>query len=222
MLLFPICLFMFVATAVIGARAYIDGGVRHALPAVAVAPALIALVVIVFGGDAALAGDGASVSMAGFVDLLAPYAEAIASGAILAFLTWLTAALRTYLGLNMDARHREALHSAALTGVRQAISSLHVRAGAKPVEVRSALVAKAVEWMETSVPGAIGHFGLTPSRLQILAESKLAELLMPTTAAAATATPASSRDAVDALKSAVLGMKIPVDDASPPPTKPPD
>ena len=48
---------------------------------------------------------------------VAPYLFTTISAAVIAVLTWLAELFRRWTGIQIEAKHREALHSAAMTGV---------------------------------------------------------------------------------------------------------
>lgn len=124
----------------------------------------------------ALAAD--SVISAGPVfDLVQPYIEAGVSAAVLTGLTWLGIVFRNWTGLQIEARHREALHSAVMTGVSKALTATGDKLDNITVGSRSAIVADAVDWVTKSTPDAVRYFGLTPDKLQTLALAKLGQIL---------------------------------------------
>src|SRR5688500_17753659 len=49
--------------------------------------------------------------------LVAPYLFTAVSAGVVAVLGWATALFKQWTGIQIEARHREALHSAAMTGV---------------------------------------------------------------------------------------------------------
>lgn len=116
-------------------------------------------------------------SVGSLVAVLAPSIEAVASAVILALIGWIGAAVQRYLGIRIEASHREALHSAAMTGVRQALVAIEREAKTVPFDLHNELMNKAVQWMIGSVPDAIAFFGLDDDQLEKLAQSKLTELM---------------------------------------------
>lgn len=95
----------------------------------------------------------------------------IAGTVTTALIGWAAAKARARWGIEIEARQREALHSALMTGAQLALARLG--AGAAP----SALTAAAVEYAQGSVPGAIS--GLRPAAgvLSDLALAKVAALI---------------------------------------------
>lgn len=137
---------------------------------------LALLALWVFGTNFAHAA-ATEVSAGDLVDTVRPWIEAAASGVLMTLIGWGAALLRRYVGIQLDSGHRAALHSAAMTGVRMALSQLSTSGAQLTVDTRSEIIAGAVRWMRTSVPEAIAYFGLPPERLAALAESKAAEVL---------------------------------------------
>ncbi|WOI34186.1 hypothetical protein R1T40_05495 [Tritonibacter scottomollicae] len=73
-------------------------------------------------------------------------------------------------GLDIEARHREALHSALMSGIRAGVER-------GPNEAAEVLIREAVEHAKRSVPDAILRLGPDDSVLSNLARSKLAGLI---------------------------------------------
>ena len=73
-------------------------------------------------------------------------------------------------GLDIEARHREALHSALMSGIRAAVER-------GPEEAVEVLVQEAVEHAKASVPDALLRLRPDEAILQNLARSKLAQVL---------------------------------------------
>lgn len=78
--------------------------------------------------------------------------------------------IRQKTGLEIEARHREALHSALMSGVQAGL-----RAG--PTAARDVLIERAVAYAQASVPDAIRKLGPRDFILRQLAESKVNEVL---------------------------------------------
>lgn len=78
--------------------------------------------------------------------------------------------IRQKTGLEVEARHREALHSALMSGVMAGL-----RAG--PDAARDVLIDRAVAYAKSSVPDAIRKLGPKDFVLRQLAEAKVNDLL---------------------------------------------
>ena len=105
--------------------------------------------------------------------LLQPTVEALAAALVSGLIAWGAATLRRLAHIDIEARHRDSLHSAAMTGVRMASSRLGASVSGLTVAVRSQIVADAADWVIESVPDALAYLGVTPDRIVPLVESKL-------------------------------------------------
>lgn len=117
-----------------------------------------------------------TINLGGLWDSLAPLIRAFGESCIAALLGWVAVRIHRWTGLQIEARHREALHSAAVTGANLALDRLGERAGNTSIEVRSAVLAEAYDWVVRSTPDALAYFGLGPDRVRQLIESKLSAI----------------------------------------------
>lgn len=90
---------------------------------------------------------------------------------VTALIGWAAAQARARWGIEIEARQREALHSALMTGAQLALARLG------PQATQSALTAAAVEYAERSVPGAMAGLKPTASTLHDLALAKIVPLI---------------------------------------------
>ena len=114
-----------------------------------------------------------AVSLGGLHEVLAPYVFMAVSGAVVGLLTWATALFKKWTGIQIEARHREALHSAIMTGVSAALARSRTKAASVTVDVKTQAVKEAVEWAYRSVPDALKYLGASPEVLAELAASKI-------------------------------------------------
>ena len=114
-----------------------------------------------------------TVSAAPLFQLVEPYLVSGLGALVTALIAWAAAAFQKWTGVRIDQAHREALHGAAMTGVAMALSKLGVAADSLTVDVKSAVIAQTIAWVEKSVPGALAHFEMTPDKLADLVESKI-------------------------------------------------
>lgn len=117
-----------------------------------------------------------------------PTITAVASAIVLFLITLLANTVQKYLKVSIDASNRDALHSAIMSGINLGLDKVGGKVNAANLDVKNAVVAEAINWVETSVPGALAHFGITPDAIAALATAKLQALLEPGAAATATAT----------------------------------
>ena len=89
---------------------------------------------------------------------------------VTAIIGWAAAKARARWGIEIEARQREALHSALMTGAQLALSRLGPQAS------QTALLAETLNYAQSSVPGAI--LGLQPAAgvMGNLALAKIATL----------------------------------------------
>ena len=112
---------------------------------------------------------------------VAPYLFTTISAAVIAVLTWLAELFRRWTGIQIEAKHREALHSAAMTGVAAAFTKIGEKADTLTIDAKSEIIRDGVDWVFKSVPDALAHFNVTPQSIATLVESKLAILLQSKT-----------------------------------------
>ncbi|WP_406646832.1 hypothetical protein QEZ52_00220 [Aliisedimentitalea scapharcae] len=103
-------------------------------------------------------------------DQLEPTILEALSVLLMAVIVYVSNLIRRKTGLDIEARHREALHSAIMTGVLAAIKE-------GPDEAKEMLVQKAIGYARVSVPQAISHFGPDNFILRRLAERYANEAL---------------------------------------------
>lgn len=126
----------------------------------------------------AQASDGSAPS-GGLLDSLRPVLSIIADILIGAVIAWAAARYRAATGRDIEARHREALHSALSTGVGIAIKRL----GADPSALHhSRAVDIVIDWTRQGAGDAVRYFDLDSGALRNLAAGKLGQALPVTPA----------------------------------------
>lgn len=128
---------------------------------------LIAMAGLAFGQDTTPVPDSVVV-FDGFLGWLRPYVMELLSVIIGACVVWATKKFHDLTGMNIEAKHREALQSALRNGANLVLDKIpdHVA-----IDVRSTAVAKGIDYVLGSVPDAVKYFELSPE--------KIAELLKP-------------------------------------------
>lgn len=124
----------------------------------------------------AFAGDG-SIPVSLFLDPVRPYVAEVATIVIAGLVGWLGRRIHTLTGLNIEARHREALQSALENGARLVLDRVARSAGGKVVPLGNTVLGDGVEYVLRSVPDAVQHFGLSPERVGELIRPKLVPLV---------------------------------------------
>lgn len=113
--------------------------------------------------------------MDGFVNHLWDLAIPVLSTVVTFAIGWAATRFSAWSGVQIEAKHREALHSAIMTGIGYARSRLTLGgSAASPKE----LVIQAKSYVETSVPDAIKALGVTDTKLADMIAAK-AETVEP-------------------------------------------
>lgn len=118
--------------------------------------ALIALMVVPLPAAAGALDTFIAAASPGIIDLIGL--------ALTGIIGWAAAAARKKWGIEIEARYREALHSALLTGAQLAMK--HELTGKAAIDL-------VLRYIKQSVPDAIGNLKATPDVLTDLARAKL-------------------------------------------------
>lgn len=95
---------------------------------------------------------------------------------ILAAIAWLMRKLPETMRVNIEEKHRKALHAALDTGIGYALDAMEITLRANPaVAVGDATVGRVLDYVNRSVPDAIRNLGPTQRMLQDMARAKLTE-----------------------------------------------
>ena len=113
------------------------------------------------------------VAIEGIYNVLQPYLLAVVSVIATAIVGWLAELLRRKFNLDIDASHREALQTALTNGAGLLLGKIGGAASGKKLDLKSVVLAEAVNYVLQAVPDAIRHFGIPP---ESLAEKILAKL----------------------------------------------
>lgn len=158
---------------------------------VQVAIALLALLIVLPIG--AFAADGTTVGFGGLWEsTVSPVLSNVIGLVIAGVITWAGAAFTKSTGITIDARYRDSLHSAAMTGVNLALSKVGAKLDGLTLDTKSAVIAQAVEWVENSVPDALKRLGVDNVTLTHLVESKLSGLSNASATVAVTTAPSGA------------------------------
>ena len=93
---------------------------------------------------------------------------------ILGVLTWAMSKLPARLRLDIEQRHRDALHRALDTGIGLAFDTLQKHPG---VAVPDLAVTTILDYVRKSVPDAIKNLGPSQAHLEAMARAKLAKAI---------------------------------------------
>lgn len=138
--------------------------------------ALLAIAVLMLSVPlAAIAQEVATtkVDVAPVVDTVTSYVSAGISAVVALAIGILSSRIYALLGISIEAKHREALHSAIMTGVNAGLAKVSDLIGGKAVDVKSSAVAEAVNYVTQAVPDAVKFFGLSEAKLAEMVTAKL-------------------------------------------------
>lgn len=115
-------------------------------------------------------------------DLVAPWLEMLVGAVsilITAILGWLAAQLKMKTGIDIEARHREALQTALTNAAGLALSKLGDTAKDTKIDVRSPIIRDSILYVNKAVPDAVKNFGLSPDQLAEKLVAKIGLALAP-------------------------------------------
>ena len=135
--------------------------------------ALAAFAVAVLLALPALTSTDTTVGLGGLLEAFRPILMEMAAIIAAAIVGWLSFQANRVFGVEIEARHREALQSALMNGVYRGLHAIEGHADRVTLDVRSAVIAEGIRYVKRSVPDAIKHFKLTDERLRDLLEAKL-------------------------------------------------
>lgn len=147
--------------------------------------ALIALMVVPLPAAAGAIDTFIAAASPGIIDLIGL--------ALTGIIGWAAAAARRKWGIEIEARHREAMHSALMTGAQLAMK--HELTGKAAIDL-------VLRYIKQSVPDAIGNLKPSPDVLTDLAKAKLEQVAQAKVKEATGA-------AVDALSDALRKAGLP-------------
>jgi hypothetical protein len=115
----------------------------------------------------------AAVTVSDVIEPLRPYLLEVAGVLITGVVAWAAKRFRDWTGMEIEARHREALQSALTNAARLALDRGAAHAGEMRIPIGNAVLETGVDYVLKSVPDAVKHFGLSPERVAELIRPKL-------------------------------------------------
>lgn len=112
----------------------------------------------------------------GIYAIVQPYLLVLVSVMATAIVGWLAELLRRKFHLDIEASHREALQTALTNGAGLLLGKLGGALAGRKLDLKSAVLAEAVNYVLQSVPDAVRHFGVTPEALAEKIQAKLSQL----------------------------------------------
>lgn len=104
-----------------------------------------------------------------------PYLMEVAGILVAAAVAYAINLVRQWTGIQIEAKHREALQSALTNGATTMLGKIVPDKTGIKIEIGNQPIADGVEYVMKSVPDAIKYFGLTPERIRAMLEPKLIE-----------------------------------------------
>jgi hypothetical protein len=116
------------------------------------------------------------VAVEGIYNVLQPYLLAVVSVVATAIVGWLAELVRRKFNLDIDAAHREALQTALTNGAGLLIGKAGGAVAGRKLDLKSAALAEAVNYVLAAVPDAIRYFGITPEAVAEKLQAKLPQI----------------------------------------------
>jgi hypothetical protein len=130
--------------------------------------------------------------LGGAWDIFVPYVIETVAVVIGVAIAWVSTMANKLMGVQLDAKSREALHSAAMTGVNAAVSKIGTLADTWTIDVKQQIIVEAIRWVERSVPDALKRLKVGPDEIAKIVASKLPVAEAVATAPVVAASPATT------------------------------
>ena len=101
-------------------------------------------------------------------DLIAPWLEMLMGAFVIlitAIVGYVANLIRQKTGIDIEARHREALQTALANGAGLILSKATTALADKTIDVRSPQIRDAINYVSEAAPDAIKYFGIAPDQL---------------------------------------------------------
>jgi hypothetical protein len=110
-------------------------------------------------------------------EIFRPYLVEVAGLVIAGVVGWLATAVKAKLGIDIEARHREALQAALTNAAGLVINRTGGAVGALHLPTHNPIIAEGVDYVVKAAPDALKHFGITPeAAASVLAEKLEAKI----------------------------------------------
>jgi hypothetical protein len=116
--------------------------------------------------------------------LLSPWVEALMSALLVlvtAIIGWIAAAIQRRTGIEIEAKHREALQTALTNAAGLVLNKVKSSLSDVTIDVRHPAIKDAILYINGAVPDAIKNFGLSPDDLAEKLLAKIGVVTAPTT-----------------------------------------
>jgi len=143
----------------------------------------VALAIFLFAAPAF--ASETSVDFKPMVDLAISFAVAVLTALAPIAAAYIALKANKSLGLKIDAQQRAVIEQGLARAIGFGVEQARKRLPAGPVvDLKSAALAQAVTYAQSAIPGALGHFGITPEKLADMIEARFAVSEEPVESAA--------------------------------------
>ena len=132
---------------------------------------------------AAVATPDTTISALPWIKVIEPYLLTAFSVIVTAIIGWVAALIQRSTGITIEQKYRDSINTALTNGVNMALSALDKRAVDVKLDVKSQVIADAVNWAGSKVPDAVKALGVSSDDLARLASAKLNLLIEAPSAA---------------------------------------
>lgn len=108
---------------------------------------------------------------------LQPVLVSVGTPILMVLVGWVAISIQKKTGIDIEAGHRDALHSAIQSGLGLGLSRIGAFLPKDLISTKNAVIDAALSYIVKSVPDAIAHFGLSDGKLEKLIEAKLEVML---------------------------------------------
>ncbi len=112
----------------------------------------------------------------GWFDIVRPYLLEIAGVFVAAVVGWLATWIKAKLGIDIEARHREALQAALTNAAGLAIARAGDAAAAIKLPAQADQIEDALDYVKKAAPDAMKHFGIGPADIREKLRAKIGVL----------------------------------------------
>jgi hypothetical protein len=144
--------------------------IRAAMLAFSIFAVVVVFPMMAFAQDASTVVTPFDTIYKGYVE---PIVLSIVGVIVTAIIAWVSAIIKRYTGIDIEAKYGKRIHDAVMTGVSAGLTKAGIAAADFKIDVHYQIVADAVNWTKRTVPDALDHFGMTAEEIQKLALSKV-------------------------------------------------
>lgn len=106
-------------------------------------------------------------------EIFRPYLVELAGLMIVGIVGWLARTIKAKLGIDIEARHRDALQAALTNAAGLVINRAGGAIGALHLTTSNPMITEGVDYVVKAAPDALKHFGITPEAARAVLAEKL-------------------------------------------------